>query len=138
MDSGLKAFLAVCAGVSTGLILISIGHAFSPYQPVGGLDYSNPSAYTDWIRTLPDEGFGVMLVIFVIATFIGGFVTGWITPPMSFPPSFITGFTLLFYNIVTVLAFPNPAWMSYSTCIGCVGFALLGGWVAKKTKVKAS
>lgn len=134
MDSGLRAFLAVCAGVTAGLILISIGHALSPYHPAGGIDYNNPSAYADWLRNLPGEAFGIMLAIFLIATFIGGFVTGWITPPVSFPPSFITGFTLLFYNIVTVLAFPNPFWMSVATCVGCVALALLGGWVAKRVK----
>ena len=134
MDSGLRAFLAVCAGVMVGLILISIGHAISPYQPAEEIDYNNATAYADWFRSLPGEAFGIILVIFLIATFAGGFVTGWITPPVSFPPSFVTGFTLLFYNIVTVLAFPNPFWMSVSTCVGCVAMGLLGGWVAKRMK----
>lgn len=137
MDPTIRAFLGVFAGVVTGIILINIGQAITPYQPPAGADFNDLNAYSEWLRGLPDEAFRVLLAVYLFACLAGGFVTVWIAPPLSFPPSFATGFLLLLYNVATVLAFPNPAWMSVSTCIGCVGFALVGGWVARWMK-KAS
>lgn len=134
MNPAFRTIFAISAGVATGLILISLGQALSPYQPSGGIDYNNPVAYSEWIKSLPDAAFGILLVTYLIACLTGGFVTVWLSPPVSFPPSFATGFILLFYNIVTVLAFPNPPWMSYSSCIGCVAMALSGGWLAQWIK----
>ncbi|GAB4493386.1 MAG: hypothetical protein OHK0019_17260 [Saprospiraceae bacterium] len=134
MDPTVRGFLAVFAGIATGVLLINVGQAFSPYQPPAGAGFDNLTAYTDWLKTLPDTAFGILLAIYLTACLAGGFVTGWIAPPISFPPAFATGFVLLLYNVATVLAFPNPAWMSVSTCIGCVAMALLGGWLGKKVK----
>lgn len=134
MNPTVRAFLAVFAGVAAGIILINSGRALSPYQPAEGVDLGNLPAYTEWLRNLPDQAFGILLAIYLVACLAGGFATVWIAPPLSFPPSFATGFILLLYNVATVLAFPNPAWMSVGTCVGCVGFALLGGWLAKWMK----
>ncbi len=134
MNDTIRAFLSICAGVTIGLVLIKIGYVFSPWQPPAGMDYYDAAAYSAWLRTLPDTAFGFLLAVFAIACFAGGFLTNRLAPAMSFPPSFITGFTLLFYNIVTLLAFPNPFWMSVASCTGCVVFALLGGWVATRMK----
>lgn len=134
MSPALRTVLAVIAGVAVGVILIMAGEALSPYQPAAGVDYTNSGPYSEWLQSLPDRAFGIMLATFLTASFTGGFVTAWLTPPTSFPPAFATGFILLLYTVATVLAFPNPAWMSYSTCIGCVALALLGGWLAKWIK----
>ncbi|MBV6439281.1 MAG: hypothetical protein EPGJADBJ_00920 [Saprospiraceae bacterium] len=134
MNPTVRAFLAVFAGVATGIILIIAGRALSPYQPAVGNDLSNLPAYTEWLRSLPDQAFGILLAIYLIACLAGGFVTVWMAPPLSFPPSFATGFILLLYNVATVLAFPNPAWMSVASCAGCIAFALLGGWLARRVK----
>ena len=134
MHPTIRAFLAVFAGVATGIVLINSGQAISPYQPPAGADLNDLTAYSEWLRNLPDKAFGILLAISLFACFVGGFVTVWIAPPLSFPPSFATGFILLLYNVATLLAFPNPAWMSVSTCVGCVAMALLGGWLARWIK----
>lgn len=134
MDATLRAFLAVFAGIAAGVVVIKIGQAASPYQPPAGADFDNLTAYSDWLRSLPDAAFRILLAIYLGACLVGGFVTGWMAPPMSFPPFFATGFVLLLYSVATTLAFPNPVWMSVSACIGCVGFALLGGWLASWVK----
>lgn len=41
MDATIRAFLAVFAGIATGIILINVGQMVSPYQPAAGVDFNN-------------------------------------------------------------------------------------------------
>jgi uncharacterized protein YneF (UPF0154 family) len=127
-----RIILSILAGVIAGVVLINIIDTFSPWQPPPGADYtSGTPPYQQWVQSLPNSAFVLILVSLLAGSILGGFVTGKLSPRAKFPPQLVTGFTILFYVIVKYLAFPNPEWMSYSSVIGSMVFAWVGGWMAR-------
>jgi hypothetical protein len=87
---------------------------------------------TTWKQpnTLPVLGWYYVLGALLAGAFISGAAAQVLVPAMAFPPSLIAGFVLLFYAIVQFLAFYNPEWMTFASCIGSMIAGRLGGWSA--------
>ncbi len=136
MNDSVRSVVSVVAGFALGLIVVTAGMAFSPHQPPEGVDYYNTVAYTQWIKGLPVDAFQVVLGVYLLASLTGGFVSGYIIPSRALWVGFCTGFAILFYGIVTFLAFPGPDWLTYTACVGCTALGLGGGWLGKRVSGK--
>jgi hypothetical protein len=129
-----RIILGIVIGVLTGVLAIGILDSYSPYQPPPGANYTTGvPLYQKWVQTLPDPAYMLALISLLYAALVGGFIARKLSPPSSYPPEIIAGFAILFYEIVKFLAFPNPAWMSWSGVVGSMLFALLGGLIARLT-----
>ena len=95
---------------------------------------SGEPPYLEWVRSLNTSAWTIIIVSMLTGSLIGAFVTNKITPPTNFPP-LITGFTILFFAIVRYMAFASPAWATYVSCVGCLLFAWIGGWLATRIKI---
>lgn len=128
----LRIFLAILAGVFTGSTVINLIQSYSPYQPPPGVTYTSGALpYLEWVRSLPDQAWLIILGSLLSGCLLGGFVTQKFSPKARFPPPLITGFALLFYQIVQYLAFANPLWMTFASCFGSIAFAWIGAWMAR-------
>jgi hypothetical protein len=131
-------FLSVPLGISAGVYLMSLVQSFSPFQPPAGVDYTSGGPMIKFMQTMPDKGHAYALLSFVLAGFVGGFVTNFMANKTKYRPAPITGFCLLFYAVVSYLAFPNPMWMSILSCAGIAVFAGIGGMFVKHKKINNS
>lgn len=135
MHPTIRAILAILAGVFIGVALMNGIQSFSPFQPPSGVTYtSGDPPYLQWVRSLPDKAWMIILTSMLAGSLFGGFVTNKITPPANFPP-LITGFVVLFFGIVKYMAFASPAWVTYVSCVGCIVFGGIGGWLATRIKI---
>jgi hypothetical protein len=133
MPSYLRFILALVTGIATGILtMIAIQHFF-PFEPPPGVDYASGKPFNAWVGSLSNHAMVLMLMSFLVASLAGGFITRLIAPaPAPYPLELIVGFVLLFYSIVSFQAAPTPAWMTYISCPGCMLFAWLGGWMARR------
>jgi predicted MFS family arabinose efflux permease len=124
--------LSVPVGIYVGVFLMNLIQSFSPYQAPQGVDYTSGKPMIVWMEKMPDKGHAYALLSFVVGCFVAGFVSNYMARNSKYRPALITGFCLLFYAVVSYLAFPNPMWMSVMSCAGCAIFAGIGGMVVKK------
>lgn len=135
IPSGIRVVIAIIISVYAGGILMNLILGFAPYQPPPGVTYSSGSQeYIDWIRGLPVRAWQTILGAMIAGSLLAGFLVNKLSPPANFPPSLIAGFCILFYGIVQYLAFYNPEWMTFASCIGCMAFGWLGGRIAGKPR----
>jgi hypothetical protein len=123
--------MGLAVAVMAGVGVMQLGLWLSPFQPPAGAHYNLETAkYVAWIRSLPVLGWYYVLGALLAGAFISGAAAQVLVPAMAFPPSLIAGFVLLFYAIVQFLAFYNPEWMTFASCIGSMIAGRLGGWSA--------
>jgi hypothetical protein len=134
MSNSLRAILAVLAGVFAGGIVIASIQSLSPYRPPEEITPQNAAAFIEWVRTLPTEAYVYVLVSYLVGAFVAGVTTGWIALPTGYKVAWFAGLILLIFGIANFLAYPHPEWLSYTSCIGFVVFAALGGYVARFLK----
>ena len=101
MQPIVRIVLAILAGVFVGSTIMNIIQSYSPYQPPAGVTYTSGTLpYLEWVRSLTDHAWYIILGSLLLACLIGGFVTQIISPKAKFPPPLITVFALSFYQIV--------------------------------------
>lgn len=128
-----RIILSIVAGVVAGSLMMNLIQHFSPYQPPPGVTYTQGTLpYLEWVRSLSDRAWMILLASMFAGSLTGGFVTEKFSPPARFPPPLITGFCILFYQIVQYLAFSNPLWVAVSACVGCMAFAWVGAWIKRR------
>lgn len=130
MNPVVRSILGTLIGIVVGVTLMNVIQGLSPYHPPPGVTYtSGDKAYSEWVRSMPDAAWSYILVSLLAGSFVSGFVTNKIAPPTNFPP-LVAGFVVLFFGIVQYMGFSNPAWVAYTSCVGCIFLAWAGGRLA--------
>jgi len=128
MPAYLRFTLALILGIATGVITMTIIQHFFPFAPPEGVDYASGKPFNAWVGSLSNHALVLMLMSFLVGTFIAGLATRLIAPERApYPLELIVGFVLLFYTIVSFQAAPTPDWLTYISCPGCMLSAWLGG-----------
>ena len=131
MNPFIRTVLAILAGMIAGILVMNVIQGSSPYHPPPGVDYtSGDKAYSQWVRDMPSAAWQYIVASLLAGAFVSGFVTNKIAPPNNYPP-LIAGFVILFFGIVQYMGFSNPAWVAYTSCVGCIFLAWVGGQLAR-------
>jgi hypothetical protein len=83
------------------------------------------------INTLPWTAFLIVSIGYMLSSFFGAYIAARISPEKyKLVVAMTIGFFLLLGGIVYSIAFPNPLWLSITSCISFMVFAYAGGKLA--------
>lgn len=124
-----KVIIAVVVGVIAGLIIVFIGGAIihSLYTPQVKPNASEKEVLEAFVATISQRLLVVMLLYWLLSSFIGGFVAGKINPKGWKTSSLITGGVLLSGSLISMIILPHPSWMIVSSIILYLPLAYEGG-----------
>lgn len=129
MDVFKKRILPVIAGLLTGWVVIfgleAVNHLV--YPPPADLDFTNMEALTEFMETLPTAAFVLLLVSWMIGTFIAGIVGALVNREAWKNSTIIIGVILALGSIINMTLVPHPTWLIIVASIAYVPCAFAGG-----------
>ncbi len=130
-----KRILPVIAGLLTGWVVIfgleAVNHLF--YPPPTGLDYTDTEALTEFMETLPTLAFVLLLVSWMIGTFVAGIVGALLSQDAWKNSAIIIGVILALGSIINMTLVPHPTWLIIVASIAYVPCAYAGArFIANK------
>jgi hypothetical protein len=137
----LRKILGVVAGLLTGVIVVYIGDATSHrlYPPPPNIADMGRTALGEFVMTIPTYILVIMLLFWMLSTFLGALVTSLITRPKWRTPSMITGAILMAASITNMAFIPHPTWMLIAAIVLYLPAAYFGGMAgAGKTRAANS
>lgn len=130
----LVAIGSVLAGVLIGGLVVAAVQALSPYKPPTDLSIYDTQKFSEWTASLPTAAYLYVLVSYLAGTLVGGFLTGYLNRRTPYKVSWLTGFILIVFAVGNFLAYTHPAWLTYSSCIGMMVMAIVGGWLGGRKR----
>lgn len=129
----MRKFIAVIAGLISGLIVISfiehLGQLIFPDE-IAFWSETNSTDTTDFLAAIPANRMMIILLAYLLGSFIAGSVSAIITGQIQF--ALLPGMILLLFGILQVVFIPHPMWfVIVSLCI-YLPAAYLGGVVVIK------
>ena len=139
-----KRVVPIVGGILSGVTIVfttdSISEALYPLSP--DIDRENHDQVINFYRNLPASAFILMLMGYIIASFVAGVVAtalikrysrGNTATPVR--PVFTAGLLLTVANIVNAIGFPHPFWFIVCNTILHVPAALVGYYLARRKPV---
>jgi hypothetical protein len=133
----IKKILAIIAGILTGFIIVFIGDATThKLHPVpDGINYMDKNAMKDYITTIPTWVFVIMILFWVLSSFLGGLVSARINRAGWKSSATITGAILMGAALLNLALMPHPLWMWLAVIALYIPAALAGGYLVRGTAV---
>ena len=132
MPSALRNTLALLVGMAAGFTVVfvieSIGHQV--YPPPADLDFSDPAAIREFVRTLPLGAFLFVLAAWVAGAFGGAWVAAAMANTRRMTFAGIVGALVLAASVANLLMIPHPLWFSVAALIAVPAAAVAGGRLA--------
>lgn len=123
-----KRILPVIAGLLAGWVVIfgleAINHIF--YPPPADLDFTDKAALTEFMQTLPTMAFVLLLISWMIGTFIAGMVGAVLNKEAWKNSAIIIGVILALGSIINMTLIPHPTWLIIVASIAYVPSAYAG------------
>ena len=123
-----KRILPVLAGLVTGWLVIflleSVNHIF--YPPPADIDHTDKEVLTAFMETLPTMAFIMLLLSWMIGTFIAGIVGARLNQAAWKNSSIIIGVILALGSIINMTMIPHPTWLIIIASVGYVPTAYAG------------
>lgn len=123
-----KRILPVIAGLFVGWIVIfvleSINHIF--YPPPTDIDFTDKEALTAFMEELPPLAFVLLLISWMIGTFVGGIVGAAVNKAAWKNTSIILGVIMALGSIINMTLIPHSTWLIIVASVGYVPCAYLG------------
>ncbi|GAB5522519.1 MAG: hypothetical protein Roseis2KO_03910 [Roseivirga sp.] len=124
-----KRILPVIAGLLAGWVAIfaleAVNHIF--YPPPADLDFTDKAALTEFMQALPALAFVLLLVSWMIGTFIAGMVGALLNKEAWKNSSIIIGVILALGSIINMTLIPHPTWLMIVASLAYVPTTYLGG-----------
>lgn len=134
MKQKFKAIAAVLIGLTTALLLImlsqTIGHFIYPIpDEFKDIDFSDP-ANKEQLKALmemaPTGSLILILIGYMLASFIGAWISAWISPKHVPLTAFILGGLLTLAGVSNLQMIPHPIWFTIINLPSYLLFAWLG------------
>lgn len=124
-----KRILPVIVGLLVGWVVIfgleAINHIV--YPPPADLDFTDKAALTEFMQTLPAMAFVLLLISWMIGTFIAGMVGALLNREAWKNSAIIIGVILALGSIINMTMIPHPTWLIIAASIAYVPTAYAGG-----------
>ncbi|MCE7991628.1 MAG: hypothetical protein HEP71_06600 [Roseivirga sp.] len=135
-----KRILPVIAGLLAGWVAIfaleAVSHIF--YPPPADLDFTDKAALTAFMETLPTLAFVLLLISWMIGTFIAGMIGALVNKEAWKNSAIIIGVLLALGSIINMTLVPHPTWLIISASIAYVPSAYAGArLIAQKNSNKS-
>ncbi len=128
----LRKILAIIAGVIAGIAVITlIQQLSSMMHPMPeGVSMNDMEAFKTWAASLPTSAYLMVILSYVLGSFVGGFVSTLVTR-IKFWPAIVVGGILMLMGILNAVAIPQPLWVSIASILCFIPAAWLGARLVK-------
>ena len=117
---------AVILGIVLAFVIVQLAetgvHSLYPFPP--GMNPKDMTAIKAFVATLPPTAFVLVLLGWLIGTFVGTFTAAKIG--QSRFPAYVVGGMLFVAGIVNALIIPQPMWFTAASLVIYVGATLVG------------
>jgi hypothetical protein len=129
----IRTILALVGGILAGFCLVMLGEfvlAFV-YPPPANLNTNDPQAMADYMATMPDSAFLLVLLSQIGGAFGGGFVAALIAKRGKILHAAVVGVISLLAGVVNLLMLPkHPLWFMIADSLLYIPAACAGGFLA--------
>jgi len=133
-----KRILSVVLGLICAFVLIlsleMINSLF--YAPPEGVDFKTPVAMRAFIDALPVTAFLLVLLGFILGTFIGSLVAVMVSKSGNLVPAMLVGVILMVANMADLYLIQHPLWFAVLSTAVYLPMAYLGGIVGNRLAMK--
>ncbi len=129
-----KNILPVVAGTVTGGISVAVGQRITQqlFPMPEGLDFHNKEALRVALAAYPVQAYVAILVVYALASAIGGLVATLLSGRRVARPSIVVGIVLTVMGIVNDLKMPQPVWFSLANLLVYLPLAFCGYLLVRK------
>ncbi|MCW3123656.1 MAG: hypothetical protein JWQ38_3148 [Flavipsychrobacter sp.] len=122
-----KYVLPVVVGAMAAMMLITLGETYVgtlyPLRP--GTDRYDAASLAAGMRDMPDKAFMLLLVNYMVCSFVGGIAGTLFIKRESARPSVVIGIVLTFAGLYNFLYLPHPSWFAVNLLV-YIPFSYLG------------
>ena len=131
-----KYVLPVVVGAMAAMILITLGETYieTIYPLAAGTDKYDADSLAKGMKAMPDKAFVMLLVNYMICSFIAGIVATLIAKRENARPATVVGIVLTFAGLYNFIYLPHPAWFSVNLLV-YLPFSYLGYWLLRRRPV---
>lgn len=127
--------LPVVVGAMSGMMLITFGEMIiGKLYPV---DQHDADAIIKSIQTLPVNAFLLLIVNYMICSFLAGLISTFVAKRATARPAVVIGIVLTLAGLYNVIYLPHPLWFSIVSLLVYIPCAYFGYLVARKKTVAA-
>ena len=132
-----KYVLPVVVGAMSGMILITLGEMWveTIYPLRAGTDKYDVDSLAKAIKDMPDKAFVLLLVNYIICSFLAGMITTLVAKRTSLRPAFVVGIVLTLAGLYNVIYLPHPLWFSVLNLLVYLPFVYLGYLSVRKKQL---
>ena len=129
MSSNARTALAALAGIVAATVVVAAVQLISArlYPMPPGPDGAGSAQMREYIAGLPLVAFVLVLVSWLVGTFIGGLVAARIAGTQAMLGSGAVGAFMLAATIANLVKFPPPVWIAVAAVVGIPAAAWLAG-----------
>lgn len=126
--------LPVVAGVMAGIVLIAMGEKAIHYVYTlpAGVDMHDKNALAAAIAQMPVGSFLLLLLNYIICSFIGGTIATFIAGRGTAIPAIVVGISLTLSAIFYITVVPQPLWFCIVNLISYLPSSYLGYLAARR------
>lgn len=131
-----KYVLPVVVGAMSGMVLITLGETYiETFYPLpAGTDKYDVNSLSQAMATMPDNAFGMLLVNYVVGSFLGGIIATLVGGREMVRPAVVVGIVLTLAGLYNLVYLPHPGWFAAINLFIYLPFAYLGYRLVRKKK----
>lgn len=109
-----KYVLPVVVGAMGAMILITLGETYieTIYPLAPGTDKYDAESLARGMKAMPDKAYILLLVNYMLCSFIAGIVSTLIIKRESARPATVVGLVLTFAGLYNFIYLPHPGWFA--------------------------
>lgn len=129
----MKKVLPIITGVIVGFLIVFIGDSVTHrlYPPPAGINFMDKAALDTFVASIPTYVLVVMLLFWLLSSFLGGLVAARLHRADWKKKSIITGSILMAAALLNMIMIPHPLWMLIASIALYIPVAFLGGWMVR-------